>query len=637
METTRDSTIGTSSWRGLATAMGIASMLAAGCGVDDQHLGEPLGSRTAAVLQMPAVPCPADSLISWEFAGSACTDIPGAGGGKWRGRRLLRMAQGTYCNYRWIPGAMAQPDLTAVSQLSSVAVDCPVVGALGAIGAAEKLADALRDNYRRQVGWVAKLPQPQAQIRVAVVDSAARSYDRAAKDTYAHGRAVGRVIGDIGCPKDGASGCPVQVRNHLALPLITPHAENYTRGGYYGTRAHLVRGVVGAVKRWLKDSKKGGDPARLVINLSLGWDAVHGGPFYKDPSELSPDARAVYDALRFARCADALVVAAAGNRSLASDTGPMYPAGWEAMSAPTPNACKRLGFRPAVQPSPLTKGGYHPLVYAVSGVDEGDRPLPTTRSGGQARIVAHAMSVVTDDPVRPPHPPILSGTSMASAVVSGIAATAWGFDPSLSPDQVMQLVYDGGKRLRRGELSGYATTDICLGSVRCEEHRIRRASLCGVLSPMLGDLSCKTVAAHRGQPAFDSDMSLPTAGLELLRPIRRRPCLGIGCPPVVLTSKQERPWVGPQPGFPSCEACLLGRASGLFLGSLSDGASDGVKEMRLNTQTWFGPRRFELDAPSSDDFVVGLAPDPNTWGASLRIVYSVGYTNIVIVDPVAVY
>jgi hypothetical protein len=294
--------------------------------------------------------------------------------------------------------------------------------------------------------------------------------------------------------------------------------------------------------------------AKLIVNLSLGWDqSLHAR--YAAPSA----AQAVKIALQRAACRGALIFAAAGNRNPVSQHGALYPALWEQDAAPNASECRGLGVlldqgtqddqKQAAQAA--GKGElYAPLLYAVGGVDQTDTPLISTRAGGQARLTAYGMAVITDD-VRPNV--AFTGSSMATAVASGVAAAAWSFAPALSPAELVAKLYEAGQVID----PTLAVPSFCLGGAACHTLPVRRLTVCAALGA-IGVSSTCVVPGPAGEAPVPGTVppALPA-------------CSGTGCAPVASNPSDIEPWVNPQPGDPICPSCMINKAQMKLTGTLS--------------------------------------------------------------------
>lgn len=493
--------------------------------------------------------------------------------------------QGWYCRYRWIPTddrLDAQPPLApfAGPDVQDIQIDCPLVSPSqsGPSPLALNYWKPLEATYRIQAGHVPTLPALplRSPVTVAVLDTAFEPFNSPTRDSSPHGRAVGRIIHDLAC-RDQAS-CPVQITNHLALQETKGHVQQTrpitTRGGFFGTRGQVGQAVSEALATWVLSTHPGQPRAPLVINLSVGWaEAMDKNPRVVEGVRTLPN-DLVWQSLRRASCLGALVVAAAGNGIGPSQTGPLAPAAWEKYPAPTVAECREL--IPTSWPYRVEIGGderYRPLVYAAAAVDYKDKPLPSARPGSLPRLVAHGLAVITADPVRPEHTALLTGSSMAAAVVSGVAATAWSYAPNWSAHAIMGLVH--GKAV---PTAGPRPVELCLGGA-CGVARPARVSQCATLQGLLGPrLICKTVPYQAGvRPTMPPSAVAATAAPTEWCESDAGPC--VGAEPVP-PSPRDEPWVTPQP-VPLCQACRIVNSTGSL-----EGLIEGDDAMRDRGVRW---------------------------------------------------
>ena len=549
--------------------------------------------------------CPPTRWVGRVAAGDTCPAPREAAGGVWTRGRLFDVAPGdpappdagsAFCQYTWRPRVAAPPDVAALpsdgARTATVWLDrdCHALAAQAGVGtparnALELVWTSLHAAYRDQVEAVPSLPPPLASgppVRVAVLDSSpeAGSWPGA---NY-HGQDVQRVIADLSCPP-GSAHCASVLSEHLALYLESPGKPNFVEGGQFGDISRLAVTLWDAVRDW----EVAGVPGqRLVVNASVAWDALYNGPdevplggAYGSPRQA---VQAVRLALEYARCRGALVVAATGNISggLDAATGPMYPAAWEAESIDLP--CGGGG-------SP------QPLIRAAGAVDGADAWSQSTRDGGRARLVAPGELAIAPDAVTPgSSTELVSGSSMAAAVVSATAAVVWSYRPGLTADEVAELVYDAGV-----ELTAEGPADFCLSTTGACADPVHRVSVCraaqlaidrawaecvGTCPPVADDLGCPVDLAYAGTrtaltlaecvPVRDLaaalgsaylingedltyDVPIPFCGSTL----RTDPSFprGLGvlepCPGLQFSSGKREPWaVWPQPDPEPCAACL---------------------------------------------------------------------------------
>ena len=560
-------------------------------------------------------------------------------------------AVGGYCVYTWtdpttptvakIQGGL--PPLEGVAPMAWLDPDCHVVTPLAACdppvpsSPATSIADYL--GQRRVDHFFAQSEPPPVfpirtdagagEVYVAMVDTSVDLGGAMGPGTGAshHGRVLGGIVRTLTCRS--ATNCAAVIANHLALDVVTPGLQDKVCGGHFGYQSVLAEAIDAAVDGFedFKVKQYEPDKARLVINLSVGWD-----PRYScDDSggggcELTEGARLVRASLRRAACGGALIIAAAGNKSSGPDpgTGFMLPAAWMAEPALPPSMCQQGQFDIDFVPEDPTTfelwqgiqgpdWKHPPLVWAVGGVDARDEALQNGRQGARPifaapsfeglfmdRVARKKATALEDDGApankavalisytnslakaeRPS--PALTGTSVGAAVVSAIAGGVWHWRPNLAPQDVMWLIYRKSEHLA-------VTADACLGG-ECE---IRRASLCRAVGAACGPFGCPLSKCVQ-RPAYDGvtrvwdasevvDVGTWTSGLYTFTPPVAA-CVSAGlamcpadydffgpscsipdfCPEETAPNGVVAPWVDPQPGWTPCGACAL-----LADGSTSD-------------------------------------------------------------------
>jgi hypothetical protein len=355
-----------------------------------------------------------------------------------------------FCSYEWQGAGPIRDGLAALRAaifvyphmpIETASPDChsPLPRGLELERAVEL---ARRDAFRLDIDWVdgASLEaSARAPIEIAVADTISAEVGATGRPpAHIHGQVVGAIITDIACP-ERRQDCVENVRHALAMPRSDGHsAPDWVEGGDRGTRGDVALAIYAAVEGWRErrlDHPTA--PARLVLNLSLGWEP--------DPRELAPSL-ALQAALRFASCNGVLVIASSGNdpRGRASHTGPLEPARFEMVPAPDAAECRALGFAPlAEHVYPVFGSIKKPLVWAVGGVDANDRPLSDARPESMPRLVSPALdglAMGTNGELTR----ALTGSSIAAAVVSGTAALIWSYRPELRPDQIVEIIYESG-------------------------------------------------------------------------------------------------------------------------------------------------------------------------------------------------
>jgi hypothetical protein len=392
------------------------------------------------------------------------------------------------------------------------------------------------------------LPPPKANVVVAVVDTAVVPYDQKELDRSQHGRAVGRMIARLAC--ENPDTCAL-VRNYLGLPVFGNGREDRDpdKGGNRGTQPDLADAIRATLNEWERQPVAA--RPRLIINLSVGWHAVHerldpselrtlpvGKPlaYVSRPERSSLGSDYVRAVLERARCAGALIVAAAGNAIGDDRVLPVYPGGWETEPALSAEQCKRRGFL-------IPEDDTGPLVYAASAVDEYGAPLANTREapstklpGGLATRAALGQAIVSHDPRSPDgFTPLLSGTSMAAAVISGVAARKWREKPYLRAAQLMRALPTSSCGV-----DDHKKPNLCLKGADGAEC-LPRYEIVGANAAVCPPLP------HRENP--------PSGERQ---PPCETPTSSGTCPPSNATHRPLfEPWTWPQPGVPECVRCQL--------------------------------------------------------------------------------
>lgn len=226
------------------------------------------------------------------------------------------------------------------------------------------------------------------------------------------------------------SACAARITTRLALPIrdFDPARRgdqiDTLRGGYIGLQGDLAQAILSEVDAWRVGDRS---QKHLVLNLSLAWDGRFFGGLTKEQiDEMQAGTQAVYRALQYAAGYDVLVLAAAGNqkRPPCQNSGPLLPAAWESAG----------------------RRGEERLLYAVGGVRSDGKRLVNTRRKGMPRRAAFGVIPAWNDTGGEPEA-ILVGSSVATAVVSSIAAVVWDSFPELDSRKVMDILDKSGEEL----------------------------------------------------------------------------------------------------------------------------------------------------------------------------------------------
>jgi hypothetical protein len=476
---------------------------------------------------------------------------------------------GGFCAYKWTD-ARSLPQRRDFEAIGAVPDRPLLTASTSPAGGAPKLPDTVSEPLLKMfqklamgapraamkqalLGHAARTKaKPGLPVKVAVIDATPTKKGLAAPDRTLHGFSVMRTVGQLACDDADSAACAEQVVAQLALPIVGETegdaTEDFEGGGRTGTFTHLFDAIERALAAW-KPSEQ-----HLVINFSVGWD-----PVKADPDD--PNVERIKAQLERATCMGALIVAAAGNYS--GSTGPVFPAAFETLQAPSGDACAKfkldgagLAARPGKTKGPKDKTPpYAPLVHSVGAVDALDQRLLVNRRWGQPRLAALGASVMVPGPAGVPYTPPLDGTSMSSAIVSGIAAAVWTARPDLDAAGVMQAIYDGGVKLDPGQPSHRAQTEYCQGEAYGPCHRwpVRRAYLCGALANALPG---EKISCDSSPPAATELPRWPAAGSRAA-PKPKQPCRlsECGIPQGPMANQLAAGLV--QQGYGNCNACTF--------------------------------------------------------------------------------
>ncbi len=285
--------------------------------------------------------------------------------------------------------------------LASASRDCMVM--------ASGDPDPERQTLAKRFGQSLRLtPSSSAgPVRVAVIDTAPK---QTANGQALHGRLMAAIVREA--TRDLGA---ITIETHLGMPRDRHGIRDDQKGGFYGYQSDVAVAIEAAVDAWEPTE------ARLILNLSFGWEPNMGA-----------DESLVTAAIAKARCKGALVFAAVGNRHpRACPIGPTAPAAFSTWTF----ECHESGA--VAKPS---SGTAQPLVHAVSPVDATGRPLPLSRAS--APIAALGTNAMIHDGTNYLGP--MSGSSVATALASGMAARIWSNKPNLTADDVATLLRDSG-------------------------------------------------------------------------------------------------------------------------------------------------------------------------------------------------
>lgn len=412
-----------------------------------------------------------------------------------------------FCAYETEDPRRGEADLREIAQnLERLDRDCAALS-IAAEPDLEAQAARLRDEiFPAQTGLRAPFKVLNEKgVRLAFLDThpTGEGAPETQGDAPLHGFTLARMAQSMVCP-EGRCAALITTRLALSIRDFDPRQRggqvDTARGGFIGLQGDLARAIQDEVDAWQRNRSQ---QRHLVLNLSLGWDGrLFDGLEKEQIREMRAGTQAVYRALQYAVGYDALVLAAAGNqkREPCRNDGPLLPAAWEEAK---------------VGPQ---------LVYAVGGVTSDGKLLVNTRPRGMPRRAAFGVLPSQDGEA------ILVGTSVATAVVSSIAAVVWDSFPELESRQVMEILDRSGKELED------RTADFWFGQ-STEAPAIHWLSLCTALKNACeGRSPCPLQSSFCPAVAPTED----TTAQLLANPEAKGSC---------------QPWVTPQPEDDPCPVC----------------------------------------------------------------------------------
>lgn len=420
-----------------------------------------------------------------------------------------------------------------------------------------------RAAFQQRAGAVGTSTWPTtAPVRLALIDSldasgAGWTYANLSSDN--HGAPLGRLIEELTCVSgigDGTKPCLVDLVAYDALHNVSATGEPA------GTLHDLADAIIAAVD---------GDDGHKVINISLGWVPLP-SLGNVDPNQPMPTpTKAVYEALKYAACHDAVVFAAGGNYlggpNGTFDSGLVYPAGWQADN--TAVQCDQYGGAGQFNGS---------LVHAVGGLGASSDKIGLSRPGGFPTLAAFgvdgvSLKVVGSSTKPKDHTLPMSGTSVATAVVSAAAAARWALDAGPNNEAIVDALRQSPSSLQ-GDIKYDNTYDVKKIDACEQATEGCNSSSCG------GTFVCPTV----GNPAPSAAtlaLIAPSLATATAPKLKERTCSGhtvwgvpgnTTCMDNFTTSVDATPWVHPMPGCDPCVGCILTLA-GDFFGELNGDCS----------------------------------------------------------------
>lgn len=549
---------------------------------------QPVARRYIALVNKPAdAACPASVGEVWGveplFRSGLTAQLMGKG--------RLPKALERFCQYTWAgksPPAAApsfDPAAAVVRVDADLDVVMPQTAAPGYLGGDPSVLGGLTGSFRAAAGLVAS-GAPDAGVHngvtgpayVAVIDSVGfgdgESTHVGSDPRMHHGLAMGEFIADTRCP-NGEAGCREKRFFAQAFPYSATSPQALPGGGPLGSIGSLAHAIGEALVRWQQSEKLKGSP--LVLNMSVAWDPRFGGDVTAPGSEaehwkrlITPSGQvpatvqAVHAALVYAACLDALSFAAAGNNAGApcEEQGAMAPARWERYPAPDAAACAQIFEQ--VMPRRAGEAGFPTgvasLVYAAGGVVASGAPIPIARPGSTPSRVLMAFAGVAGTGAQ--QTDVWTGTSVATALASGIAGQLWSHQRTLTPAQVVAVIDSSGTMGPAQEmLPGIKRARFITGYGAFARLCALRGGACAnpYLAPQMNPLATTLTAG----PMAAAQLSL-AAVAPLGCSVKSMQC-GAGMTDVIdcgdtgmtamMPPSTPEPWLRPQPAIPMCPVC----------------------------------------------------------------------------------
>lgn len=353
-----------------------------------------------------------------------------------------------------------------------------------------------------------------SSVMVAVVDTAPPGWaDHSAGEDQEdgrgrHGRTMAAIVNGTACGPDSRSSCTTRVETFLGLPRLrdgTRPVPDDGRGGLMGLQSDLIEGLDDALAAW-ETAKLRAPNLKLIINLSVGWEPACDGA-----------SDAVRERLGQAVDAGALVLAASGNRTPGSCVeGPVAPAAWEVDG----------------------------LVHGITPLDDRDQNLASFRPGSNTRIGALGYMAVVESQGEIHGP--LSGSSVATAVVSGIAARVWAAHPEDASAAVMDRIWQYGRARAIASKGGDQPSAEYPPSANPPAQHV--ASLCRAMNTT----KCNDALVGQLSSSWWEEMNAATCTSLDDEPISSE--MFIECDSCEDPNATPA-WVVPQPNIPPCPNC----------------------------------------------------------------------------------
>jgi len=238
----------------------------------------------------------------------------------------------------------------------------------------------------------------------------------------------------------------------------------------------------------------------------------------------------------------------------------MVPASWGVYPAPTADLCTKYFGTPVSD----ALNGKGELVYAVAGLDYHDQPISNSRA--QSLPTRATAGFMGTGRTRSGHTDNWTGTSVAAATLSAIAARLWTQAPQLSPHELMAVIDASGTPLDLiPDLRGFGSSSTRVKKIQAHDALARICSNptgCNPYrAPVAGQAWSGVSAAFQRQPTlFASAITSPNA----LRCVSTQVKCGSQTVDRTICDKPSAPrrprnasvpWTRPQPDVPVCPVC----------------------------------------------------------------------------------
>lgn len=415
------------------------------------------------------------------------------------------------------------------------------------------------DSYLQAAGAKTggqQAPTPATAAMVAVVDTVGFTQGTtnysSALPRLRHGLSMAGMIRSVRCPNSDPT-CTSKLFHTQAFPYNRPDPKANPGGGVLGSQGSLAQAIAASILHWQKHQAAN---TRLVVNLSVAWDPTYGGTLPSNHmamlsgnTTVPAPVQAVHAAIAWGNCLDVLFVAASGNHEgdPCGATGTMAPASWNLYNSPVGEQCQPFGI--AHKP---VSGKF---VYAVGGLDYQLNPITKTRADSlPVRAAVGFMGVG-----RTPSGQLTgnwTGTSVATATVSAIAARLWGYAPTLSPHQLMSVIDSSGLSTQHQTklITAYhAQRKLC--STHGQGCSIPYQNYVGTAAQSTSDNFFSQWASQLSmseQTQTDCETKKLVCGSKY---IKRTVCSEGKTMTSMPTSPTTEPWLRPQPEIPICPLC----------------------------------------------------------------------------------